>query len=536
MAVGGIPEEYLRALARAGQDLAEQLGKGAPATAHLAALYQDHVAGLAELWRSLAGRREPGALLHEATARYHRLNAQFLDRLIDVADIDARARARLRFFARQFVEATSPANFAMTNPEIMQRAVESQGESLATGLRNLLADIGRGRLTMTDESAFTLGIDLATTPGAVVFEDELMQLIQYRPLTETVGLRPLLIVPPCINKYYILDLRPENSFVRYALGEGNAVFMVSWRNAGEMIAGAGWDDYLERIVRAIAAAAEISRADKVNALGFCVGGTLLGCAAAILRARGDERLASLTLLAAMLDFSDTGELGLLIDEASVAARERTIGRGGLVRAGEFAFVFAMLRARDLVWPNVVERYLKGGKPRGFDLLYWNADGTNLPGPMYCWYVRNAYLENNIGVPGRTIQCGTPLDLGRIDVPVYLLATRGDHIVPWQTAYRSAALVGSDEVRFVLGSSGHVAGIVSPPSSSKRHFWCGGKIGQDPEEWLATAEPQPGSWWSDWASWLRPHAGRRVKARRKLGGLAFRPIEPAPGRYVREKAE
>jgi poly[(R)-3-hydroxyalkanoate] polymerase subunit PhaC len=535
MAIGNIPEEYLRALLQAGRDLAGQFAGDRPKAALLAALQRDYLAGVAELWQGAAGH-EAAAALRQALAQYHRLGARFIEGLIDAAEADDRTRARMRLFARQLAEATNPQNFAATNPEVLERAAATEGASLVAGLHNLLADVAKGHLSNTDETAFVLGHDLAATPGAVVLENELMQLIQYAPLTARVGRRPLVIVPPCINKFYILDLRPENSFVRFALGEGYTVFMVSWRNPGPELAEATWDDYLERgVLHALDAALEITRADKLNALGFCVGGTMLGCAAAILAARGDQRLASLTLLAAMLDFADAGELGLLIEEDAVRARERTIGRGGLLPAAELAFVFAMLRARDLVWPAVVARYLKGEKPRPFDLLFWNADGTNLPGPMYCWYIRQAYLENRIREPGRTVQCGTPVNLGRIVAPAYLLATREDHIVPWRAAYRSAGLVGSRDIRFVLGASGHVAGIVNPPLSGRRHFWRGGPPLPDPDSWLAAAERRHGSWWPDWAAWLRPHAGRRRPARTTLGSHAHPPREPAPGRYVKDRA-
>ena len=307
---------------------------------------------------------------------------------------------------------------------------------------------------------------MATSPGSVVFENELMQLIQYAPSTTKVHKRPLLIVPPCINKFYILDLQPDNSFVAYAVAQGHAVFLVSWRNIGAEHGAMRWDDYLEQgVMRGIDTALAISGADRVNALGFCVGGTLLASALAVLAAKKEDKVASMTLLTTMLDFSDTGELGLLIDEASAAAREAQIGQGGLLKGSELAQVFAALRANDLIWPYVVAGYLKGKAPPAFDLLFWNGDDTNLPGPMFCWYLRNTYLENKLRVPGATRQCGVPVDLGKVKVPAFLYASREDHIVPWQTAYTSTQLLGG-KLTFVLGASGHIAGVINPPASQE----------------------------------------------------------------------
>src|SRR6201993_3855056 len=409
------------------------------------------------------------------------------------------------------------------------------GESLATGIRNLIDDIGKGRISMTDEKAFEVGGNLAITPGAVIFENELIQVIQYKPLTDTVGERPLVIIPPAINKFYVLDLQPANSFVRYVVEQGHTVFMVSWCNIGADQGHLTWDDYLELgILCAIDVALAVTGADKVNALGFCVGGTMLGCAAAVLAARGEDKLASLTFLTTMLDFSEAGEIGLLIDDASVAAREQTIGHGGVMPGREIAFVFSTLRGNHLIWPYVVGNYLEGRQPDAFDILYWNADSTNLPGPMYCWYVRNTYLENNLRIPGKTIQCDVPVDLAQTAVPIYVLASREDHIVPWQTAYRMCRLVSGD-VRFTLAASGHIAGVINPASRNKRSFWVDGKLGAQPEHWLETAREVAGSWWTDWNAWLATQAGGVVPARSQLGTARFPEVEPAPGRYVRVRS-
>ena len=467
--------------------------------------------------------------------RIYLINSEFVADCVDALDVDVHAKRRLRFMTRQFADATSPANFVATNPEALKLALDTKGESLARGIRQLIEDVHRGRISTTDESQFEVGRNIAATEGAVVYQNELMQLIQYKPLTETVFKRPLVMIPPCINKFYILDLQPENSLVRFALQQGHSVFMVSWRNVTEDQAHLTWDDYVEMgVLKALEVVRAVSGAEKVNALGFCVGGTLLGVALAVAAARGDSGVVSATFLASMLDFSDTGEIGLFIDEPSVALREATIGGGGIVPGRDLALVFSALRANDLVWPYVVNNYLKGKSPGAFDLLYWNADSTGLPGPMYCWYVRNTYLENNLREPARTSVLGTPVDLGKVAVPAYVLATREDHIVPWRTAYQTTHLIGG-ETRFVLGASGHVAGVVNPASRNKRSFWAGGGLLGSADDWLAGAAENPGSWWTDWSDWLGRFGGGRVKARARLGSAKFKPGEPAPGSYVRQRS-
>ena len=369
----------------------------------------------------------------------------------------------------------------------------------------------------------------------MVFENELIQLIQYKPLAPTVFARPLVMFPPCINKYYILDLQPENSFVRYALEQGHAVFMVSWRNVTAEHGHFTWDDYLSKgvIAAARSGARGDSAASRSTRSASASAARMLGAALAVLAATGDERVESVTFLASMLDFSDTGEIGLFVDEASVAAREAAIGKGGVMPGRELAIVFSALRANDLVWSYVVNNYLKGRSPEAFDLLHWNADSTNLPGPMYCWYVRNTYLENKLREPGKVSVLGVPVDLGKIEVPAYVLATREDHIVPWRTAYGTTQLLGG-ESRFVLGASGHIAGIVNPAAKGKRSHWTGGEFGTGADAWLGGATETPGSWWTDWSAWLARFGGARVKARARLGNAKYKPIEPAPGRYVKER--
>jgi polyhydroxyalkanoate synthase len=448
---------------------------------------------------------------------------------------DGRAKDRLRFLTRQMVEAMAPSNFAATNPEFIQSALESKGESIKAGIQNLMSDLEKGRISMTDDKAFEVGRNLAATPGAVVLQNELIQLIQYSPLTESVVERPLLIVPPCINKFYILDLQAENSFVRYAVEQGNTVFLVSWRNVKADCGHLGWDDYLEKgVLAALAATRQICGVDQVNALGFCVGGTMLSSALAVAKARGEDPVASLTLLTTLLDFSDAGEIGSLVDEGLVVAREATIGKGGLMTGRELANVFSSLRANDLIWQYVVGNYLKGATPPPFDLLYWNSDATNLPGPFLAWYLRNMYLENNLRVPAKLSMCGVHVDLGRLEMPTFIYASREDHIVPWKTAYLSRGLLGGDTT-FVLGASGHIAGVINSPAKNKRSYWTNESEANSSVEWLDGASEIKGSWWPQWAGWLRGFGGVERPARGALGSSNFVPGEAAPGSYVKEAA-
>jgi polyhydroxyalkanoate synthase len=343
---------------------------------------------------------------------------------------------------------------------------------------------------------------------------------------------PLVMVPPCINKFYILDLAPENSFVRYAVERGNTAFVVSWRNITDDAGHLSWDDYIrDGVLEAFEVAAEITGAERLNVLGYCVGGTMLGAALALLAARGDERIASATFFTALLDFADVGELAVFVDAAGVEAVERQLGNGGVKQGRDLATVFNMMRANDLVWSYVVNGYLKGKRPDAFDILYWNSDSTNLAGPWYAWYLRNTYLENNLRVPGKLSTCGVPIDLSRVRVPAYVLATREDHIVPWQGAYQTTQLLRG-ETRFVLGASGHIAGVINPASKNRRSFWTNAQVPASPDDWLAGATEQRGSWWRDWDEWLARFGGGEVPAPARLGSAKHRPLEDAPGRYVK----
>ena len=457
-----------------------------------------------------------------------------LQQSVDSAPVDDKTKGQSRFAANQFADAMSPSNFFVTNPEAIQLAQETGGQSVIEGMRLFYEDVAKGRISMTDEAAFEVGRNLAVTPGHVIFENELIQLIQYTPTTEQVYERPLVVIPACINKFYILDLQPENSFVAYAVAEGHTVFLVSWRNITPEVGTLTWDDYLEMgVMKATDVALEVTGADRANTHGFCVGGTILTSALGVLAAKAEQKVSSLTLLTTMLDFSDPGEIGLLVSEQSVAAREAMIGKGGVFEGKELAFTFSSLRANDLIWQYVVNSYLKGKAPPAFDLLFWNSDSTNLPGPMMCWYTRNYYLENNLCVPGKTVQCGVPVDLGKIDVPAYLYASREDHIVPWKSAYLSRHLLGGDTT-FVLGASGHIAGVINPPKKKKRNYWTGDATDPDAEQWLSSAQSVSGSWWPHWSEWLQRYSGSLVPKPNEPGNSRYRPIEPAPGRYVKVK--
>ena len=463
------------------------------------------------------------------------LNSKQLTEFVDEALIDDKSKLQLRFYARQFIDAMSPSNFPATNPEVIRTAIRTRSASLAAGMQNLIEDLQKGRITRVDEAAFEIGRNLAVTPGTVVFENELIQLIQYTPQTAEVEKTPLLIVPPCINKYYLLDLGAGNSFVEYAVAQGHQVFLISWRSAVAEMQYLTWDDYLNLgPLKAIDVVRDIADVDQIHALGFCVGGTILSCAAGVLAARREDKLTTMTLLTTMVDFADTGEIGLLIDHAGVALREATIGSGGILPGKELAFTFGTLRANDLIWRYVVDSYMKGAPADTFDLLYWDSDSVSLPGPMYCWYTRNTYLENRIKEPGATTQCGERVDLSKAKIPLYLLASREDHIVPWQSAYRSKGLIGKDP-RFVLAASGHVAGVINPPARNKRSYWTHDDLNGDAADWLEKAEEKPGSWWPDWDAWMKRHSSGTVPAPSRPGNARYQVIEPAPGRYVKQKS-
>ncbi|GAB7129117.1 class I poly(R)-hydroxyalkanoic acid synthase [Silvimonas sp. JCM 19000] len=466
------------------------------------------------------------------------LTARLLNTLAAThASGDAAARSRQAYFTRQLTDALSPANFAFTNPEVMKLAAETEGASLQQGMQKLAEDVRKGTITMTDESAFEVGRNLATTEGAVVFENELFQLLQYKPLMSKVSEVPLLIVPPCVNKFYIMDLQPSNSMVRWCVAQGQTVFLVSWRSIPAELGHLQWDDYVEDgIIKAVEVSRAISKQPQINVLSFCIGGVLVATAMPVLQARGHDWIASLTLMAAMLDHADPGDIQHFIDWNLVSQREAQLaaGAGGLVSGKELSRTFAALRANDLVWHYVVHNYLKGKTPPPFDLLYWNNDGADLAMPMHTFFLKNMYLQNNLTRPDSFSLCGVPIDLGQIKTPTYIFAAREDHIVPWQAAWQSTHLLGGP-TRFVLGASGHIAGTINPPAANKRSYWTRDAAVAEPQQWLDGAEQHAGSWWTDWLAWLQPFTGKKVAARKTLGNATYKPIEPAPGRYVKAKA-
>jgi polyhydroxyalkanoate synthase subunit PhaC len=471
------------------------------------------------------------------TAASYLLNARTMMGLADAVQGDPKIRNRIRFAVEQWMAAAAPSNFLAFNAEAQKKALETQGESIAKGMQNLMHDLRQGHVSMTDESLFEVGKNVATTEGAVVFENAYFQLIEYKPLTAKVFATPFLMVPPCINKYYILDLQPTNSLIRYAVEQGHHTFVVSWRNPDAELAQATWDDYIEHaVIKAITVTREITGAAQVNALGFCVGGTMLGTALAVLAARGEKPVASATFLTALLDFTDTGILDVFIDEAFVKFRENELGKGGLMKGQDLASTFSFLRPNDLVWNYVVGNYLKGETPPPFDLLYWNSDSTNLPGPFYAWYLRNTYLENRLVQPGKATVCGQKIDLRLVDIPVYLYGSREDHIVPIGGAYASTQVLPGNK-RFVMGASGHIAGVINPPSKNKRSYWTrnDAQLPKTQAAWLEGAVEHPGSWWTDWSLWLKGHAGKQIAAPKTYGKDKYKVIEAAPGRYVKAKA-
>ncbi|MFN4148122.1 MAG: PHA/PHB synthase family protein [Rhodocyclaceae bacterium] len=459
------------------------------------------------------------------------------DTVCCVQGLDERTQKKVNFYTRQFIDALSPSNFVHTNPEVLRETVRTHGQNLIKGLNNLLRDLDEGggqlRIKMTDTSAYLLGKNIATTPGKVVFQNDLMQLLQFDPTTKTQFKRPLLIVPPWINKYYILDLREKNSFIKWALDQGHTVFCISWVNPDARLAEKSFEDYLtEACMTAIDKVCEQTGEKEINAVGYCLGGTLLGTTAAYMAAKKDKRLATLTFFTTMLDFSIPGELGVFIDEQQVAKLEEKMRSRGYLEGSEMASTFNLLRANDLIWSFVVNNYLLGKDPFPFDLLYWNSDSTRMPAAMHGFYLRNMYLKNLLKEPGGIVLDGVPIDLRKIEIPSYFISTIEDHIAPWQSTYLGAKLF-SGPVRFVLGGSGHIAGIVNPPAANKYGYWTNPAktLPDTPEQWFEGAEQHPGSWWTDWQAWVSAQNDERVPARDPAKGK-LGVIEDAPGSYVK----
>ena len=518
--------------------------------AKLESLQQQYLKDAAELWnqgllgkpvlkdRRFAGDAWSSNPMAAFSAAAYLLNARTLMGLVEALEGDAKTKNRIRFAIEQWMAAASPSNFMAMNVDAQKKALATKGESIAKGIQNLMHDLRQGHVSMTDESLFEVGRNVATTEGAVVFENELFQLIEYKALTAKVYEKPFLLIPPCINKYYILDLQPENSVIRYAVSQGHHTFVVSWRNPDESLSQKTWDDYIEdAAIKAIEVTQAITGAEKINALGFCVGGTILSTALAVLAARGKEPVASATLLTTLVDFTDTGILDVFIDENFVKFREMQMGNGGLMKGQDLGSTFSFLRPNDLVWNYVVGNYLKGETPPPFDLLYWNSDSTNLPGPFYAWYLRNTYLENRLVKPGQAMVCGVPIDLNKVKIPMFIYGSREDHIVPIGGSYGSTQAFPGKK-RFVMGASGHIAGVINPPAANKRCHWVrdDDQFPPNVQDWIAGATEKPGSWWPEWSTWLKSHAGKQIPAPKAYGkGVKYKAIEPAPGRYVKAKA-
>jgi len=512
-------------------------------------LQKQYISDASELWnQSLNGkpvvqdRRFKGDAwgqnpMAAFTAAAYLLNTRTMMALTEAAETDAKTKARIQFAVEQWAAASAPSNFLALNAEAQQKAIDTKGESISKGIQNLLHDMQQGHVSMTDESLFEVGKNVATSEGKVVFENEYFQLLEYKPLTTKVYERPFLLIPPCINKFYILDLQPENSLIRYAVSQGHRTFVVSWRNPDESMKDTTWDNYVEDVaIQAIRVTQEIGGAKQINALGFCVGGTILSTALAVLAGRGEKPVASATFLTTLIDFTDTGVLDVFIDEAFVKFREGQFAEGGLMKGKDMASTFSFLRPNDLVWNYVVGNYLKGETPPPFDLLYWNSDSTNLPGPMYAWYLRNTYLENNLIKSGKALVCGEKIDLKNVDMPVYIYGSREDHIVPIGGAYASTHVFPGKK-RFVMGASGHIAGVINPPAANKRCYWIGSDTNfpKDVNQWIGKAKEHPGSWWTDWSTWLKAHAGKQIAAPKTYGKGKYKATESAPGRYVKQRA-
>ncbi|SNS35439.1 MULTISPECIES: alpha/beta hydrolase [unclassified Azospirillum] len=464
------------------------------------------------------------------------LTARWLQSTVrEVEGMDDKTAKKVDFYTRQFVDAMAPSNFVLTNPEVLRKTLESGGENLVKGLENLLGDLERGKgqlaISMTDYSKFKVGENIAATPGKVIYQNELMQLIQYEPTTEQQFKRPLLIVPPWINKFYILDLRPSNSLVKWLCDQGHTVFIVSWVNPDEKLADKTWEDYMNLgPLSALDAIEQATGETEINAVGYCIGGTLMASTLAYMAAKGDERIKSILYLVTLTDFTEPGELSVFIDEEQLAALEEKMNSQGYLNGQSMATTFNMLRANDLIWSFVVNNYLLGKDPFPFDLLYWNSDATRMPAAMHSFYLRNMYQRNLLVQPGGLTLKGVPIDLSQIKVPTFMLSTREDHITPWKSTYAATQLYGGP-VKFVLAASGHIAGVVNPPAANKYSHFTNTKLPKDPEQWMASAKEVPGSWWPEYAKWVQKYAGAKVPPR-VPGDGKLKALEAAPGSYVK----
>jgi polyhydroxyalkanoate synthase len=467
------------------------------------------------------------------------LTADWMKRTVhDVDGLDEHTHQKIDFYTSQFADALSPTNFAAMNPQVLHATVESGGENLVKGLDNLLRDLEKGggklAVSMTDQDAFDVGRNVATTPGKVIYQNDLIQLLQYSPTTDEVNSRPLLIIPPWINKFYVLDLQPKNSFIKWAVEQGQTVFVISWVNPDEKLATKSFEDYmLEGPLAALDAIEAATGIKEVNAIGYCIGGTLLASTMAYMAEKKDKRMMSATFFVALVDFTEVGDLSVFVDEEQIEAIEKNMAEKGYLEGREMSTTFNMLRSNDLIWSFVVNNYLLGKDPFPFDLLYWNSDATRMPATMHSFYLRNMYQKNRLSTPGGITLDGVPIDLGKVTTPTYILASKEDHISPWKSSYKGSQLY-SGKNKFVLSGSGHIAGVVNPPAANKYGYWTNAKLPEDADEWFAGAKQHDGSWWPDWIKWIDGQNKKKVPARTPGDGK-LDVLEDAPGSFVQIKA-
>ncbi len=475
--------------------------------------------------------------MFSAVKQSYLLTSKWLrDLVTDIEGLDHHTAEKVRFSTERFIDAMSPTNFVLTNPAVIEKTIESKGANLVTGLKNMLNDLedgnGQLRTRMTDMDAFTLGENIAVTPGKVIFQNRMFQLIQYTPSTDKVLKRPLLIVPPWINKFYIMDLQAKNSLLKWLVAEGHTVFVMSWVNPDETYAEIGFDEYIEEgVITAVDVVEQVTGENELNSIGYCLGGTLLTTTVAYMQSKGDTRIQSATCFTTMLDFSEPGELGVFIDELQIQGVEKKMAENGYLDGRSMSGVFNLLRANDLIWSFYVNNYLLGNDPRPFDLLYWNSDSTRMPAKMHSWYLRKMYLENKLCEKDGIIIDDVPIDISSITIPACFVSTIEDHIAPWKATYAGAKLFSGD-VRFILGNSGHIAGIINPPKANKYGYRLTDSLPEDEEKWVEEAKVSEGSWWPEWNNWVRQLSANIEVAARKEGGGVYSHIEDAPGTYVK----